>query len=74
MTDHEREIIDRFFDDHPDIKPCPFCGAKDENIYIHWKSGKGGLYYFIKCSICKGSGGAYADIEAAYEHWQSRSP
>jgi hypothetical protein len=37
-----------------EFKPCPFCGAGAENIYIKRNASKNGIFYYIECEICGG--------------------
>ena len=37
-----------------EFKPCPFCGAGVENIFIKRNTSKHGIFYYIECAICGG--------------------
>ncbi len=72
--DAQDASFDKFWEEHEEAKICPFCGEDD--LVIERKRNRRSpynYYYFIKCTICKASSGAYADMEAAYKHWQTRA-
>lgn len=51
------------------LKPCPFCGSDDLDMY----AGRYRDEYQIYCEECGGRVGFYKSREEAIEHWNRRS-
>ncbi|MBT6047309.1 hypothetical protein HN803_07435 [candidate division WWE3 bacterium] len=43
----------KIFDSKPDLKPCPFCGEKDQLYWGHAHA----MAFHVQCLVCGGSGG-----------------
>jgi len=71
ITQEVIDIVQKWSDEHPDIKPCPFCG-KSDSVEIECDSEQ----FYVICSCYKdgcGASGGYRDTEEdAWEAWNKR--
>lgn len=52
-----------------ELKPCPFCGSDDLEIYHEVV----GCHYYVTCRDCGSSGAIYYTPEQAAHAWNRRA-
>lgn len=71
ITQQHIDLVQKWSDEHPDIKPCPFCG-KSDTVEIECDS----EYIYVFCNTyndgCGASSGYANTEEEALELWNKR--
>lgn len=69
ISEESIEAIQKWSDEHPELKSCPFCGEAQNKGFVHLYEGK----YYGKCHEC----GVYTmDFDTAHdliEYWNRRA-
>ena len=58
---------------NPELRPCPFCGSSDLEIFDEVLTGETEPVYWVGCNACGGDGGMTADIASAIRLWNRRA-
>jgi transcription elongation factor Elf1 len=70
----EKDKFDDFWEEHPNTKPCPFCGSDNLSITKDNSSLDDDFFgFFIECLSCGANAGTGLKEESAYILWQTRS-
>ena len=75
ITQEVIDIVQKWSDEHPDIKPCPFCG-KSDCVKFNWEDDGSYPQVQVICDATKdgcGSSSGFTDNEEeALELWNKR--
>lgn len=75
ITQEVIDIVQKWSDEHPYIKPCPFCG-KSDCVEFNWKDNRVNPQVRVICNATKGGCGSSSGFrhneEEALELWNKR--
>jgi Lar family restriction alleviation protein len=54
-----------------ELKPCPFCGERDQKVFLGIPKTKD---WFVQCQTCQTTGPTGGDRESAVFQWNERAP